>query len=138
MTDNNFKINITSEKGVNIQPNMYGLFFEDINYAADGGIYAEMIENRSFEQIMHNDCDGGTKETYRSPGYAWSAVDGVMHYKTENGLNEINPHYLEFSGRKFKNKAYEGMYVEAGKSYKVSFYAKADTYNGTGICFGGK
>lgn len=36
MTDNNFKINITSEKGVNIQPNMYGLFFEDINYAADG------------------------------------------------------------------------------------------------------
>lgn len=131
MTDNNFKINITSEKGVNIQPNMYGLFFEDINYAADGGIYAEMIENRSFEQIMHNDCDGGTKETYRSPGYAWSAVDGVMHYKTENGLNEINPHYLEFSGRKFKNKAYEGMYVEAGKSYKVSFYAKADTYNGT-------
>ena len=48
-----------------------------------------------------------------------------MHYKTENGLNEINPHYLEFSGRKFKNKAYEGMYVEAGKSYKVSFYAKA-------------
>ena len=48
---------------------------------------------------------------------------GVMHYKTENGLNEINPHYLEFSGRKFKNKAYEGMYVEAGKSYKVSFYA---------------
>ena len=44
MTDNNFKINITSEKGVNIQPNMYGLFFEDINYAADGGIYAEMRE----------------------------------------------------------------------------------------------
>ena len=58
MTDNNFKINITSEKGVNIQPNMYGLFFEDINYMGQsGGIYAEMIENRSFEQIMHNDCD---------------------------------------------------------------------------------
>ena len=58
MTDNNFKINITSEKGVNIQPNMYGLFFEDINYAADGGIYAEMIENRSFELIEARDMPG--------------------------------------------------------------------------------
>lgn len=130
MTDNNFAVNITAEKGVDIQPNMYGLFFEDINYAADGGLYAEMIENRSFEHILHNDCDGGTNDTYRSPGYAWSAIDGVMNYKTENGLNETNPHYLEFSGREFKNKAYEGMYVEAGKSYKVSFYARTDTYNG--------
>lgn len=35
--------------GPGIQPTMYGLFFEDINYAADGGLYAEMIKNRSFE-----------------------------------------------------------------------------------------
>ena len=44
---------ITSEKGVDIQQNMIGLFFEDINYAADGGLYAEMIENRSFESIKN-------------------------------------------------------------------------------------
>ena len=35
--------------GAPIQPTMYGLFFEDINYAADGGLYAEMVKNRSFE-----------------------------------------------------------------------------------------
>ena len=35
--------------GAEIQPTMYGLFFEDINYGADGGLYAEMVKNRSFE-----------------------------------------------------------------------------------------
>jgi len=42
-------LNITKTKGVDIQDGMIGLFFEDINYGADGGLYAELIENRSFE-----------------------------------------------------------------------------------------
>ena len=46
---------ISDKKGVPIQEGMIGLFFEDINYAADGGLYAEMIENRSFEFL---DCYG--------------------------------------------------------------------------------
>ncbi|MDE6457592.1 MAG: alpha-L-arabinofuranosidase, partial [Muribaculum sp.] len=37
------------KKGAPVAPTMYGLFFEDINYAADGGLYAEKIKNRSFE-----------------------------------------------------------------------------------------
>ena len=36
-------------KGIPVQETMYGLFFEDINFAADGGLYAEKIKNRSFE-----------------------------------------------------------------------------------------
>ena len=39
--------------GAVIQPTMYGLFFEDVNFAADGGLYAEMIKNRSFEYPQH-------------------------------------------------------------------------------------
>ena len=39
----------TRKLGAEIQPTMYGLFFEDINYAADGGLYAELVKNRSFE-----------------------------------------------------------------------------------------
>lgn len=39
----------TNKPGAEIQPTMYGLFFEDINYAADGGLYAELVKNRSFE-----------------------------------------------------------------------------------------
>lgn len=45
---NHFTI-LANKPGAEIQPTMYGLFFEDINYAAEGGLYAEMIKNRSFE-----------------------------------------------------------------------------------------
>ena len=43
----------TKKLGAEIQPTMYGLFFEDINYAADGGLYAELVKNRSFEFPQH-------------------------------------------------------------------------------------
>ena len=39
----------TKQPGAVVQPTMYGIFFEDINYAADGGLYGELIKNRSFE-----------------------------------------------------------------------------------------
>ncbi len=39
------------KKGAAISPAMWGLFFEDINFAADGGLYAEMVKNRSFEEM---------------------------------------------------------------------------------------
>lgn len=48
---------IPSEKICDISPMLYGIFFEDINYAGDGGLYAELIANRSFE---YYDRDGKT------------------------------------------------------------------------------
>ena len=64
---------ISDKKGVPIQEGMIGLFFEDINYAADGGLYAEMIENRSFEFL---DCYGTVGDYYTKldSGYGWSAT----------------------------------------------------------------
>jgi len=44
-----FKIENTVK--ANISPHLYGIFFEDINFAGDGGLYAEMVRNRSFEDI---------------------------------------------------------------------------------------
>ena len=46
------KITISQRKRADIMPDMMGLFFEDINYAADGGLYAEMLENRAFEFVV--------------------------------------------------------------------------------------
>lgn len=43
-----------SNPGVKVSPNLYGIFFEDINHAADGGLYAELISNRSFEDDDKN------------------------------------------------------------------------------------
>ena len=59
------KINVdVANPGVKVSPNLYGIFFEDINHAADGGLYAELISNRSFE-----DSDNATP-TWRKIGRA--------------------------------------------------------------------
>ncbi len=57
------KLQISNCKKAAVQDGMIGLFFEDINYAADGGLYAEMIENRSFSFV---DCYGDGETTIPS------------------------------------------------------------------------
>ena len=127
-----YELKVTDEKGVDIQDGMYGLFFEDINYAADGGLYAEMIENRSFEALENT----GKANTTLDGLYGWSAYPsgGTLTLASSGGLNNNNTHYLTFTAtaanQGFKNQAYEGVYVEAGKSYNVSVWAKAGTYTG--------
>lgn len=130
------KLCISNEKGVPIQQDMIGLFFEDINYAADGGLYAEMLENRSFEAY---DCYGDVGDYYvkHDPGYGWHPVQESncrMDYVMGSPLNRNNPHYLRFTaeeaGAGFWNKAYSGIALEKGKDYKISFYARMARYKG--------
>ncbi len=110
---------------------LFGIFFEDINFAADGGLYAEKIVNRSFEftQIASGDELHG-----------WSSVNGAELSVAKNAadkLNENNPNYLVINntGSVFggaQNRGFlDGIAVEAGENYNVSFYAKGlDGYNG--------
>lgn len=115
-----------------ISPDMVGLFFEDINFAADGGLYAEMIENRSFEAVKSL----GENHNYvlsEDNLYAWSAVDaGTLELSCNEPLSEKNPHYLRFTakndGQGFKNKAYDGISLKKGLKYKVFFYAREVNY----------
>ena len=81
---------LSGKKGVPIQKGMIGLFFEDINYAADGGLYAEMIENRSFEFL---DCYGTAGDYYTKydGGYGWSVTEkcgqGCMEFVSGSPVN---------------------------------------------------
>lgn len=129
---------IIRQIGEEISPNMIGLFFEDINYAADGGLYAELIENRSFEA---REAFGIPTNLYsvEDSGYAWSAVSKTaamptMKYVTGTPLSEANPHYLRFTategGQGFANKAYDGIYLKKGDSVKVVFYARVIKFEG--------
>ena len=73
------------QPGAAISPSMFGVFFEDINFAADSGIYPERVKNRSFE--------------FTEPLAGWSKIDnfegdGQLYARSEGGLNEDNPHYL--------------------------------------------
>ena len=69
----------TNKLGAPVQPTMYGIFFEDINYAADGGLYAEMVKNRSFEFPQHL--------------MGWRAF-GNFDVEDEGGPFDRNPHYV--------------------------------------------
>lgn len=90
------KINIFAEKTAKISPDMIGLFFEDISCAADGGLSAELIENRSFGHItpdfeFYADESGRTRERLTGsapePGYGWEITRGSAEYlKDEDGL----------------------------------------------------
>ena len=129
------KLQISNCKKAAVQDGMIGLFFEDINYAADGGLYAEMIENRSFSFV---DCYGDVGDYYTKPawGYGWNATkecgEGRMEYVTGSPISRVNPWYLRFTaqdaGQGFWNKAYDGIYLEKGKTYTVRFYARAAQY----------
>lgn len=138
MGDLNNKLYVSNEKGVEIQEGMIGLFFEDINYGADGGLYVEMIENRNFEFVQAKG-DVDHYETVYDGGYGWKAypADGkgaTLEYFSSEPMSEVNPHYLQFTGKEeqlgFTNKAYDGIYLEKGKNYQLSFYAKAKHYKG--------
>lgn len=132
-----YGLNVTNEIKSEISDTMVGLFFEDINYAADGGLYAEMIENRSFEARY---ADNKDFNPVYDGGWAWSAYPSdksgaVMEYATDEPLNENNTHYLEFTPSDtqngFANAAYDGLSLKSGMEYHGSFYAKTDNYSGS-------
>ena len=105
----------TKKLGAPVQPTMYGIFFEDINYAADGGLYAEMVKNRSFEFPQHL--------------MGWRAFGNFD--VEDDGPFERNPHYvrLKYSGHRDKftgleNEGFFGIAVKAGATYRFSVWAR--------------
>ncbi|MCD7442006.1 carbohydrate binding domain-containing protein [Streptomyces lincolnensis] len=107
-------------KGAKIDDTMYGVFFEDINRAADGGLYAELVQNRSFE---YSTADNASY----TPLTSW-AVDGTAQVLDDDGrLNARNRNYLSLgAGSSVTNAGYNtGVHVEAGKRYDFSVWARA-------------
>jgi len=105
----------TKKVGAEIQPTMYGLFFEDINYAADGGLYAELIKNRSFE--------------FPQNLMGWKTFGNIS--LQNDGPFEHNPHYVRLSdpGHSHKrtglqNEGFFGMGIKAGEEYRFSVWAR--------------
>lgn len=110
-----FDVN-TKKVGAKVQPTMYGIFFEDINYAADGGLYGELVKNRSFE--------------FPDALMGWKAF-GKFEVKND-GPFERCPHYvvLGYSGHNdaatgLQNEGYFGIGIDKGEDYRFSVWAKA-------------
>ena len=98
-----------------VQSPMYGIFFEDINYAADGGLYAELVKNRSFE-FPNN--------------YAGWIISGKVSLRNDGPFDK-NPHYVRLapSGHRDKhtmieNEGFFGIGVKANEEYRFSVWAR--------------
>jgi alpha-L-arabinofuranosidase len=105
--------------GASIAKTMVGVFFEDINFAADGGLYPERVKNRSFE--------------FPDPLMGWkraAPTAGTFTVRTDAPVSPANPHYLRLErtdpSRPFgvMNDGFRGVGVEAGKSYVFSVVAR--------------
>lgn len=108
-----FDVN-TKKVGAAVQPTMYGIFFEDINYAADGGLYGELVKNRSFE--------------FPDALMGWKAF-GKFEVKND-GPFERCPHYvvLNYSGHNdtatgLQNEGYFGIGIEKDEEYRFTVWA---------------
>jgi len=133
--------------GVKVSPTLWGIFYEEINHAGDGGIYAEMVQNRAFEETQlavgarmegdHMVTPKGFKHPkwYKNDLQGWSLIaDGAakaaITLDEATPLNEQTPHSLRLDvqqtgGRAgVANEGYWGMAVKQGESYELSFYAR--------------
>ena len=121
--------NLTSTLTINwndrkaISPNLMGILFEDISYAADGGLYAELIQNRDFEYTAddHRGWNAQTAWRLEGEGTTWSiASDAPIHPN--------NAHYAVLKtttkGARLINEGWDGIALQKGKKYNLSLFTK--------------
>lgn len=148
-----------SRKGATVNPQMHGIFFEEINHSGDGALYAELIKNRNFEEAV---LPSGT--TYRngfavaphSPSYTtghhnnwkvawnpdslkmvgWSVIGNATYdVVSERPLHPNTPNAMKMQMKEpdisLQNEGYWGVPVKAGDTYNLRFYINAANYQGT-------
>ena len=112
--------------GAALSPSMFGIFFEDINFGADGGLYPELVKNRSFE---FQEPLTGWHEVLGFSSKGLDRPKGELDIRTEDPLNQLNPHYLRVRvyepGYGFRNSGFRGMGVESGAEYRFSAYVRS-------------
>lgn len=110
------------DRGPVIGDRHYGIFFEEINHAGEGGLYAELVKNRSFEAKT-------SSEGWTATGTASSKV------VTDGLLNNVQRHALQVTfgkeGDGVKNSGYWGMNMVKDRTYTLSFWMKAGSYTGS-------
>src|SRR5204863_4311638 len=111
----------TDQSGARINPAMWGIFFEDINLGADGGLYAELVKNRSFEFPDH--LAGWQK---LSP----SLANGTLSIREQHPFDAANPHYLRIQSEGTApfgvfNEGFRGVGVRKDEAYNFSAQIRA-------------
>ena len=113
----NTTLTVSPNQEKNISDKLIGIFFEDISYAADGGLYAELIQNRDFEYTS-KDHRGWNAST------AWHS-NKPIEISSEHPLHPNNPHYVIMAMDTLWNEGWDGIVVEKGKKYDFSMFVFA-------------
>ena len=113
----NTTLTVSPNQEKNISDKLIGIFFEDISYAADGGLYAELIQNRDFEYTS-KDHRGWNAST------AWHS-NKPIEISSEHPLHPNNPHYALIWPDTLWNEGWDGIVVEKGKKYNFSMFVFA-------------
>lgn len=128
----------TNNEGVDISQELFGVFYEDINSSADGGLSTEMVKNNSFENYQNIDTPDNPEEYGDQTSWKlhWiSSNPNNFVVKTEGGLNENNTNYAAITGNQtLKNHGFvrkaslnsPAMAIKEGLKYDFSVYMKAD------------
>lgn len=120
--ERHFSVRLEAENRT-INPNLWGVFFEDINFGADGGIYAELIKNRSFE--------------FFRPMMGWKILgdtpEGAVMVLNREQTHETNPRFLRIDNAKIsgtvglENEGFRGMGIRKGEEYTFSLMYRQPT-----------
>jgi len=110
-------LSVDSEKPKKISDKLIGVFFEDINYAADGGLYAELLQNRDFEYSEKDRREWNSSTAWR----------GEVKIDTVAPLHPNNPHHAVLrKGQTLINEGFDGIAIKQGEKYDFSVFAKAE------------
>ena len=106
-----------------ISDKLMGIFFEDINYGADGGLYAEMIQNRDFEYSKEDNAQWNALTSWKVTGNGLKAT-----ISEENPIHKNNSHFaildVTAKGASFQNEGWDGIAVKKGEKYDISLFTK--------------
>jgi alpha-L-arabinofuranosidase len=122
------KFSLDATKSKKISNTLLGIFFEDINYAADGGLYAELVQNRDFEYTLSD--TKGRDTTWKSTK-AWRLNNKNSKFAIDsiNPIHPNNKHYARLSiqkvGTGLINEGFDGIAIKAGEKYDFAVFVRA-------------
>ncbi|MDD4637300.1 MAG: alpha-L-arabinofuranosidase C-terminal domain-containing protein [Bacteroidales bacterium] len=107
---------------------LVGVFFEDINYAADGGLYAELIQNRDFEYDP-SDTQGRDRSWNSTKAWSLTGENGTFTIDTVAPIHPNNPHYAVLSVKEknsagLVNSGFDGIVLKKGDAYTISLFTR--------------
>jgi alpha-L-arabinofuranosidase len=122
------KISVNNPGTKKISDLLLGIFFEDINYAADGGLYAELIQNRGFEYAL-SDKEGNDKSWNSTKAWSKNGANASFIIDTTAAIHPNNKHYavlkIDQIGGGLVNEGFDGITLKAGEKYDFSVFARS-------------